>query len=81
MRRKVWIKATNNVIEYKALLAGLRLSRDIQVKRLYDNCDFQLVVSQVNGNFTAKDKSIAAYLKQVIELLLIFEKFELLQIL
>lgn len=51
------------------------------MKRLLINSDSHLVVSQVNGNFTAKDKSMVAYLKQVINLLSSFEKFELARIL
>lgn len=39
------------------------------------------MVSQINGNFIAKDKSMAPYLKRVIDLLTIFEKFVLTQIL
>ncbi|XP_022856324.1 uncharacterized protein LOC111377456 [Olea europaea var. sylvestris] len=36
----------------------------MQVKRLHTSCDSQLVASQVNVNFAAKDKSMIAYLKQ-----------------
>lgn len=32
-------KATNNVAEYDALLAGLRLAKDVRVKRLVTNGD------------------------------------------
>lgn len=38
------------------------------------------MVSQVNGSFVAKDKSMAAYLKQVMRLLPSFERFELVHI-
>ncbi|XP_022857676.1 uncharacterized protein LOC111378680 [Olea europaea var. sylvestris] len=41
-------KATNNVTEYEALLAGLRLATEMQVKRLLISNDSQLVFSQVN---------------------------------
>jgi ribonuclease HI len=73
-------KATNNAAEYEALLAGLRLAREMQVKRLIVNSDSQLVVSQVHGNFSAKDKSMAAYLKLVMSYVPSFERFELMQI-
>lgn len=63
-------KATNNVTEYKALLAGLRFAKEMQVRKLLINSDFQLVVSQVNGNFS----------KVVIDLLPSFENVELIQI-
>lgn len=54
---------TNNVIEYEALLVGLWLVRKMEVKRLHTSCDSQLVASQVNDSFVAKDKSMATYLK------------------
>ncbi|XP_022853497.1 uncharacterized protein LOC111374967 [Olea europaea var. sylvestris] len=57
-------KATNNIAEYEALLAGLRLAREMQV----------------DGNFSAKDKRMASYLKMVMNFILSFEKFELIQI-
>lgn len=68
-------------MEYEALLAGLKLAREMWVKRLLIISDFQLLVSQINGNFIAKDKNMAPYLKRVIDLLTIFGKFVLTQIL
>lgn len=59
-------KATNNAIEYEALLIRLRLAREMQVKRLLINNDSHLVVSQVNVNFSVKDKDMSAYLKLVL---------------
>ncbi|XP_022846413.1 uncharacterized protein LOC111369168 [Olea europaea var. sylvestris] len=73
-------KATNNVEEYEALLAGLRLAKEMQVKRLFISSDSQLVINQVNGNFLTKDKTMASYLKMVMNLIPSFEKFELTQI-
>lgn len=73
-------KAINNMAKYEAFMAGLRLARKMQVKRLYTSCDSHLVVSQVNGNFAAKDKSIVAYFKQVIKFLSTFKKLGLVQI-
>ncbi|XP_022871364.1 uncharacterized protein LOC111390538 [Olea europaea var. sylvestris] len=73
-------QASNNVAEYEALLAGLRLIREMQVKRLLASSDYQLVVSQVNGNFAAKDSNMVAYLKLVMNLVPHFERFELIQV-
>lgn len=72
--------ASNNVAEYEALLASLRLSKEIQVRKLVVNNNSQFMVSQVDSNFTRRDKSMAAYLKNVMDLLPSFEKFELTQI-
>ncbi|XP_022856950.1 uncharacterized protein LOC111378017 [Olea europaea var. sylvestris] len=41
-------KATNNVTEYEALLAGLRLAKEMQVKRLLISNDSQPIVSQIS---------------------------------
>lgn len=38
-------KATNNAAEYEALLASLRLAKEMQMKLLLMNSDSQLVVS------------------------------------
>ncbi|XP_022889049.1 uncharacterized protein LOC111404482 [Olea europaea var. sylvestris] len=73
-------KATNNVAEYEALLAGLRLTKEMQVKRLLISSNSQLVVSQVNDNFSTKDKTMTSYLKMVMNLIPSFDKFELTQI-
>lgn len=69
-------KATNNVAKYEAFLVGLRLAKEIWVKRLLIISDSLLVVSQVNGNFSTKDKSMAAYLKLVMEFVPTFERFK-----
>ena len=61
--------ATNNEAEYEALLAGLRLVRALGAKDLLVFSDFQLVVNQVNCNYTARDFNMIAYLDRVNELL------------
>lgn len=60
-------KATNNVGEYEALLSSLRLVKKMQMRRLVINNNYQFGVSQVNGSFLAKDKSMTTYLKLVME--------------
>lgn len=70
-------KASNNITEYEALFTKLKLAKEMQVKRLVNSSYSQLVVSQVNGNFTARDRGVAAYLKLVKDLLSYFKNFEL----
>lgn len=41
--------ATNNISEYEALLAGLRLARSLEVQNLVVYTDSQLIVKQVLG--------------------------------
>lgn len=63
---EVWVKATNNAIEYKVLLVDLRVAKEMQVKSLLISSDFQLIAIQINGNFTIRDNSMAVYLKLVM---------------
>ena len=51
-------KATNNVAEYQALLAGLELALDRGVQRLDVFLDSELVVRQVNGQYKVKDAGL-----------------------
>lgn len=56
---KFRFKATNNIAEYEVLLASLRRAKEMQVRKLLINSDSELIiVSQVNCNFTAQDKSM-----------------------
>ena len=45
--------ASNNEAEYEALLAGLRLARDMNIKVLHIYSDSQLVVNQFMGEYQA----------------------------
>lgn len=72
--------ATNFGFKTSKLLVILKLSREIQVMRLVVNNNSYLVVSLVNGNFITRDKSMTAYVQQVIDLLHSFEKCKLAQI-
>lgn len=57
-----------------------RIAKEMQIKRLIINSDSQLVVSQVNNSFSAKERSMAAYLKLVVGFIPAFENFKLAQI-
>ena len=48
-------RATNNVAEYQALIAGLEVALDRGVERLDVFLDSELVVRQVNGRYKVKD--------------------------
>ncbi|KAI5337618.1 hypothetical protein L3X38_016889 [Prunus dulcis] len=65
-------QASNNEAEYEALLAGLRLAKEIDAKQIQIFSDSQLIVHQVNQDFTAKDASMTAYLHHVRHLLATF---------
>lgn len=58
---------TNNVAEYEALLASLRLARSMKIQELKVFVDSNLVVKQVNGGYTAKEPSMIKYKDKVKE--------------
>ena len=55
--------ASNNEAEYKALITGLRLAREMGLQQVRVYSDSQLVVNQVRGDYQAKGENMAAYLK------------------
>lgn len=60
--------ATNNKVEYEALLIGLKLAREVGANKLTVYTDSQLVAGQVAGDMTVKDPGLAKYLEQVKKL-------------
>ncbi|CAL8988533.1 unnamed protein product, partial [Prunus brigantina] len=67
--------ASNNEAEYEALLAGLRLAKEMGAKQIQIFSDSRLVVHQVNQDFTAKDASMTAYLQHTRQLLTTFNAY------
>nr|GEY92593.1 reverse transcriptase domain-containing protein [Tanacetum cinerariifolium] len=47
--------ATNNEAEYEALIAGLRIAKQMGVKNAQANVDSRMVANQVNRTYVAKD--------------------------
>ncbi|KAK3039312.1 hypothetical protein RJ639_026696 [Escallonia herrerae] len=58
-------QASNNEVEYEALLAGIRLAHALKVDSLSVNSDSQLVVNHVLGDYEARDERMAQYLQLV----------------
>jgi ribonuclease HI len=50
--------ATNNVAEYRALLAGLERARDVGVTDLEVVSDSELLVKQMRGEYKVKNESL-----------------------
>ncbi|XP_024023768.1 uncharacterized protein LOC112092269 [Morus notabilis] len=61
--------ASNNKVEYEALLAGLQLAEHLKAGNLDIFSDSQLIVNQVKGQYQTRDEKMAAYLKKVKEAL------------
>ncbi|KAL0303435.1 UNVERIFIED_CONTAM: hypothetical protein Sradi_6211600 [Sesamum radiatum] len=56
-------KASNNEVEYEALVIGMRMAYETGARHLLAYSDSQLVVKQVEGTYEAKEESMIQYLQ------------------
>ncbi|KAM2079621.1 hypothetical protein ACFX1R_027109 [Malus domestica] len=68
---------SNNEAKYEALLAGLRMAKDLVVKKLAIHSDSQLITSQTIGEYTTKHPRMTQYLKKVRKQLEAFQTYTL----
>ena len=68
---------SNNQAEYEALLAGLRLAEDLGAREIQIYTDSQLVASQVQGSYQAKNDNLVEYLNLVKKYMTKFERAEI----
>ena len=73
-------KASNNQAEYKTLIAGMLLAKEMGGRSVLAKSDSQLVTGQVTGEYQAKDRQMAAYLRYVQVLKGAFVAFELVHV-
>ncbi|KAL6183847.1 hypothetical protein ACLB2K_045257 [Fragaria x ananassa] len=73
-------KACNNEVKYEALIAGLRIAKELESTKVQVHSDFQHVVNQVLEEYQAKDPVMAAYLSKVKSLLSCFTSYDIVQI-
>ncbi|GJU68978.1 reverse transcriptase domain-containing protein [Tanacetum coccineum] len=74
------LEATNNEAEYEALIAGLRIAKQMGVKNLQANVDSRLIANQVNGSYVAKESGMVQYLEKVKTLTSKFKEFSIKQV-
>ena len=65
---QIHFAASNNVVEYKALVTGLRIAIELGVRRLDVRGDSQLVIDQVMKASSYHDPKMEAYYKEVRKL-------------
>ncbi|XP_072085141.1 uncharacterized protein [Arachis hypogaea] len=68
---------SNNQVAYEALLVGMALAWDAGVMDITVFKDSQLVTSQVNGEYQARDLLLQQYLKSVHEEVKTFDSFSI----
>ena len=64
----------NNESEYEAPIAGICLANSLRVKNIKICGDSRLIVSQVNGDYEAKEETMKEYLRIVKALMTQFEE-------
>ncbi|KAI5313097.1 hypothetical protein L3X38_042271 [Prunus dulcis] len=72
--------ASNNEAEYEALLAGLRLAKELTIKRLAIYSDSQLITNQASDQYMAKHRRMIQYLNKVQGLLKEFPTYTIQQV-
>ena len=75
---QIHFAASNNVAEYEALIHGLRLAKELGIRRILCYGDSDLVVQQSSGDWDAKDANMASYRFLVQQLSEYFEGCEFL---
>ncbi|SPT18155.1 unnamed protein product [Triticum aestivum] len=58
---QIHFAASNNVAEYEALVHGLRLAKELGIRRILCYGDSDLVAQQSSGDWDAKDANMASY--------------------
>ena len=74
---QIHFPASHNVVEYEALIHGLRLAVSLYIKCLMVYGDSILVINQVTKDCTCQDENMAAYCQEVRWLENKFEGLEL----
>ncbi|XP_021986816.1 uncharacterized protein LOC110883338 [Helianthus annuus] len=74
------VQTTNNEAEYEALIAGLRLAKEMKVQKLEVFTDSLLVSSQVIDSYIAKEPNIKRYKEKSKELMNTFQTCTIKQI-
>ncbi|GKC01835.1 reverse transcriptase domain-containing protein [Tanacetum coccineum] len=72
--------ATNNEAEYEALIAGLKIAKQMGVENLQASVDSRLVANQVNETYVAKETDMIRYLEKVKTLTSSFKAFSIKQV-
>jgi ribonuclease HI len=71
---------TNNVAEYKAIIAALRKALNLGCDHIVLSSDSKLAINQLSGNYKVKDKTLKQLNSEAKTLLARFAKRELLNV-
>ncbi|KAK8923701.1 hypothetical protein KSP39_PZI019443 [Platanthera zijinensis] len=68
---------TNNQAEYEAVIAGLRLARELGVHDVEVLTDSMVVASQINGEFEVREPTLQLYLAKAKRIIGAFQTFSI----
>ena len=74
---KLAFDCSNNEAEYEALIAGLKILKNLNAKRVSVYGDSELVIKQVKGEYEAKNPLMQAYYNVVLDILRLFLDYTL----
>lgn len=77
---KCGFRATNNEVEYEALIDGLSLAKDMGIQKLDIRSYSHLVINQLLGTYQARDAKMISYLTHVKKLQSSFDEFNITQV-
>ena len=76
MSVKFYFPTSNNQTECEAIIARLNLAKDMEVRHIRICSDSQVITSQVEGSYQAKDLLLRQYLQKVLALLQELDHYE-----
>ncbi len=74
---KLDFECSNNENEYEALIAGLKILRKMNARRILVYGDSELVIKQVRGEYQAKHPWMWAYHNAILDILKLFSEYTL----
>ena len=69
--------ATNNVAEYRGLIAGLEAAGNLGASTVLVRADSELLVRQLNGQYKVKSPNLKAPYQRAVELLQVFDHWRI----
>lgn len=69
--------ATNNIAEYQALIAGVEMALDRDIRQLAIFSDSELIVRQIQGSYRVKNEGLKPFYEQAKAALARLERYEL----
>ncbi|XP_016192436.1 uncharacterized protein LOC107633307 [Arachis ipaensis] len=74
---ELYLDGSSNKAEYEALIAGLKLAEEVGTTKVAVFSDSQVMTSQINEDYQAKDSNMKRYLDKTLEYLRQFSETEI----